>query len=84
MLGLEITHGGGVDREIAGLSCSWISLDTLTHRREISEIPVATARADARMKESCMVDVGVIEVQCAPEAEGSLRDVEGQIIAGDG
>lgn len=61
MLSLEITHSGRMDRKITSLGYNCISIMPVTYERVSTEIPVATARADVRIQESCMAKMAVIE-----------------------
>lgn len=58
MLDFEVTHGGGVHGEVASLGYKIISLEVMIYKDGYLAIPVATARADVRRKESCMADSG--------------------------
>lgn len=61
MLNLEISHSGRMHRKIASLGYNCISIMVMTYERVSPEIPVATARADVRIQESCMVNIAINE-----------------------
>lgn len=66
MLNFEVTHSGRVYREIASLGYNIISVNIMVLKERFPGLPVATERADARNKESCMVDMRLVEAKCAP------------------